>query len=171
METLIRQAREDELDAAGEIIRAGYAEYKTQMAPERWERYIANAADVRSRLPEGEVIVAEHDGKLMGTLTVYASGNQSRGEGWPADWVGLRLLAVAPEARGLGIGRALIEWAIAYARSLGASAVGLHTTEMMAIARAMYERMGFQRMSDHDYHPASGRTVMAYCLPLAEQPG
>lgn len=162
----IRIARPDELDAAADVIRAGYAEYAEQMPPGRWDRYIASAADVRRRLDQADLIVAEHEGRLVGTVTFFANGAQSVGEDWPPDWVGIRLLAVAPEARGLGIGRALMEWCIDRARSLGATAVALHTTEMMAVARAMYERMGFVRAPDYDYHPASGRTVMAYRLDL-----
>lgn len=164
---MIRVARPNEIDAAADIIRAGYAEYADQMPPGRWERYIASAADVRRRLDEADLVVAEHQGLLVGTVTFYANGAQSSEEGWPPDWVGLRLLAVAPEARGLGIGRALMEWCIDRARSLGATAVALHTTEMMAVARAMYERMGFERVPEHDYNPASGRTVMSYRLDLS----
>lgn len=163
---MIRVARPHEIDAAADIIRTGYAEYADRMPPGRWERYIASAADVRRRLDAADLIVAEHDGRLVGTVTFYATGDQSREEGWPPDWVGIRLLAVAPEARGLRIGRALMEWCIDRARSLGAAAVALHTTEMMAVARAMYERMGFVRIPERDYHPASGRTVMAYRLDL-----
>ena len=38
-------------------------------------------------------------------------------------------------------------------RQLGAHTLGLHTTELMAVARGMYERMGFLRVPEYDFHP------------------
>jgi len=167
VDPVIRLAEPRELDLAADIIREGYAEYAEQMPQGRWERYLASASDVRRRLDVAELVVAEYEGRLVGTITFYANGPSSSGEGWPSDWVGLRLLAVAPSTRGLGIGRALMEWCVDRARSIGASAIALHTTEMMAIARAMYERMGFVRVAEYDFNPSSGRTAMAYRLDLS----
>jgi hypothetical protein len=42
----------------------------------------------------------------------------------------------------------------------------LHTTQLMAVARTMYERMGFTRVPEHDFSPVPGFHVMAYRLPL-----
>jgi hypothetical protein len=36
----------------------------------------------------------------------------------------------------------------------------------MDIARRMYERMGFVRVPEFDFHPAPGIVVMAYRLDL-----
>lgn len=76
-----------------------------------------------------------------------------------------RLLpGVAPGARGRGVGRALTEECIRRARAAGCPAVGLHTTEFMAVARAMYERMGFVRVPALDFRPVPAIHVMAYRL-------
>src|SRR5205814_10435418 len=98
-----------------------------------------------------ELFVAELDGRLVGTVTFYPSGPGSAEQGWPNDWAGIRLLGVAPEARGQGAGRALIEALIERARAQGAAAIALHTTERMEVARAMYERMGFVRVPEYDF--------------------
>jgi ribosomal protein S18 acetylase RimI-like enzyme len=47
-------------------------------------------------------------------------------------------------------------------RDRGIKTIALHTTEVMEVARGMYERMGFARIPEHDFHPAPGVVVMAY---------
>ena len=157
-----------DLPRVAEIIRSANLEYASAMPDGRWERYVERASDLESRLSDTTLLVAELDGRLVGTLTVYERGERSPGENWPVGWVGLRLLAVDPDGRGYGVGRALMEASIKRARALGASAVALHTMEYMSVARAMYERMGFERIPEHESHTGSGRTVLAYCLPLRE---
>ncbi len=158
---VLRSARLDEFSAASDLIRAAYREYAARM-PDRWQRYLDRAADVWSRADEGELLVAERDGSIVGSVTFYHPGPQAAAQGWPEGWAGIRLLAVPPAERGRGFGRAIMEATVERARQIGAGALALHTTEMMAIARAMYERMGFERVPEYDFHPSSGRTVMAY---------
>jgi GNAT superfamily N-acetyltransferase len=55
----------------------------------------------------------------------------------------LEELYVVPERRGQGIGRALMEEAIEVARSEGAGDMHLGTSETDTVARALYERLGF----------------------------
>jgi ribosomal protein S18 acetylase RimI-like enzyme len=52
-------------------------------------------------------------------------------------------LYVVPERRGRGLGRALMEAAIAHARSRGATHMELGTAESDLAARALYESLGF----------------------------
>lgn len=52
-------------------------------------------------------------------------------------------LYVAPERRGQGLGRALMEAAIELARSEGATYMDLGTSEDDVAARALYESLGF----------------------------
>lgn len=52
-------------------------------------------------------------------------------------------LYVAPEARGRGLGRALMEAAIELARGHGADHMDLGTGEQDVAARALYESLGF----------------------------
>ena len=163
----IRVATPDDFEAASAVNRAAYAEYAAFMEPERIDRYLNNAGDVWSRQDAGDLLVAELNGEIVGSLTYYAPGPRSAAQRWPSEWAGLRLLAVAPSARGLGIGRLLMEASIERARSDGAPVIALHTTEMMEIARAMYERMGFVRAPEYDWVPSGGgRGAMAYTFDL-----
>jgi ribosomal protein S18 acetylase RimI-like enzyme len=164
--TRIRPAETAELDDAAAIIRAAYTEYAAQMTPGSWERYIEHAIDVRSRLDESELLVAESDARLVGAVTYYADARRAMGERAPSSWAGIRLLAVHPDARGRGIGRTLVEACVERARASGKAALGLHTSEMMAVAQGMYERMGFVRVPELDFHFGGDRVVMAYRLDL-----
>ena len=162
----IREAREEELDGAAAVMVSAYEEYRSALSPRAWEAYARDIADVRGRLPDSRLIVALEDGKVAGAVTYYPPRPAGTGEGWPAGWAGVRLLAVAPHARGRGYGRLLMEECLRRAREDGASVLGLHTTELMAVARGMYERMGFRRAPEYDFHPTPTFVVMAYRLDL-----
>ena len=161
----IRDARTEELDQVSTLIRAAYQEYTDFFPDMAWESYLQDAMDVHSRVGEAELIVAEMDGNVVGTVTFYPEGSRSAGEGWPHGWAGIRLLAVLPNSRGLGIGRALTQECLRRCRKRGIATIGLHTTESMSIARSMYERMGFVREPEFDFRP-SEEVVMGYRLDL-----
>ena len=168
----VRAARDDELDQVAALIDAAWREYDERVrgSEERmasYRGYREHMLDVRSRLDEAELLVAERDGTIVGTVTYYPSvDGVSTGEGWPPGWASIRLLGVHPEARGAGIGRLLTEECIRRARAEGAPTVGLHTTALMSIARAMYERMGFTRLPAHDFVIDDDFIVEAFRLDL-----
>ncbi len=163
---LLREARSDELDNVSLLIRDAYQQYKNFLPLEAWKFYVEDMMDVRRRFNESQLIVAELDGQLAGTVTLYLDAGHSSQEGWPNGWAGIRLLAVHPAYRGRGIGRALMEECIRRCRNQGIATIGLHTTEMMDVARRMYERMGFVRVPEFDFYPRPGVVVMAYRLDL-----
>ena len=162
----IRDARAEELDQVALLIRDAYQEYQASFPPGVWEGYARDIMDVRGRLDKSVLIVAEQSGGLVGAVTFYPGASPPKQKGWPSGWTGIRLLAVHPDARGKGIGGALMEECLRRSRQMGARTLGLHTTEPMAVARGMYERMGFVRVPEFDFHPAPGAVVMAYRLDL-----
>lgn len=58
----------------------------------------------------------------------------------------LSKMAVAPSLRGLGLGRALLQRAIAEARALGASSLFLGSNTKLESAVRLYESAGFQHV-------------------------
>ena len=57
-------------------------------------------------------------------------------------------LYVAPDLRGHGLGRALMDAAIARARERGADTMDLGTNETDTAARGLYESLGFTQLED-----------------------
>lgn len=112
----------------------GYLDfYGVDLSPEvtaaTWARLIDPASPVKARL-------AEADGRVMG-FAIHLHH--------PSTWVltedcYLEDLFVAPEARGQGLGRALIDDIIALARARGWGRVYWHTRIDNKKARALYDR-------------------------------
>jgi ribosomal protein S18 acetylase RimI-like enzyme len=148
---VVREAEQEELERVVSVLRAANAEFERVLPEAFYRPYMANVLDVGSRLDESELFVAEPrtGGAIVGAITFYPDASQE-GWGWPAEWTGIRALAVESASRGLGIGRLLAQQCIERSRQLGASTVCLHTASFMRAAMAMYERVGFRRAPEFD---------------------
>jgi ribosomal protein S18 acetylase RimI-like enzyme len=163
----IRAARADERAAIQDLTLAAYAEFATIMAPTAWSALRQALQTALSAEVAVERIVAEQDGALIGSVLLYSPTANAYGDAVArAGWPELRLLAVAPAARGQGVGTALVEECMRRAQRAGASALGLHTSESLQTAVRMYERMGFVRAPEGDFHPSGAELIMAYRLML-----
>jgi putative acetyltransferase len=94
------------------------------------------------------------DGSLVGTCGVFPL-EPGRHE--------LRKMYLAQAARGLGLGRRLLEVAVTFARTRGATELVLDTTEQMTRAIAFYEASGFVR---DDRYISGARCSRGYRRPL-----
>ncbi len=172
MSTLnIRDARPSDRTRALEVTLSAFQEYAA-LIPSRWEGYRENIRETLSHPEPAEQILAEQDGILMGSVLLYPAETPSESEdaAETRDWPEVRLLAVAPEARGRGIGAALMRECIDRARRSGAAFLTLHTTDMMQVAMRMYEKMGFVRSSELDFRVDDEALVKAYRLDLQSTP-
>lgn len=171
-EVVVRDARPEEADVLRDLTLRAYGEFATVMEPSAWDA-LHRAVQVGLRDGSGaERIVAERDGSIVGTVTLYPPAVDAYGgEARRAEWPELRLLAVAPEARGAGVGKALVEECVRRARRMGAGALGLHTSRSMTVAIAIYRQFGFERVPAHDFQPPGAELVEAYRLPLTREEG
>ena len=164
---MVRDARPEERGAVRALTLRAYAEYAAVMAPAAWAGL---DAAVRAALDGdgGEArIVAERGGELLGSVMLFPPAADAYGAAAErAAWPVLRLLAVAPEGRGQGIGQALVDECVRRARAMGAAELGLHSSESLRAAIRMYERLGFRRTPERDFRPGGAELVMGFRLPL-----
>jgi GNAT superfamily N-acetyltransferase len=166
--TTIRDAVPGERSVIRELTLRAYAEYAKIMDPASWrglEQALHNALASDEAV---ERIVADDEGNIVGSAMLYASEMDAYGAlGSRLTAPEIRLVAVAPEARGRGIARALVGECIRRAREQGANEVGLHTSGSMRAAMAMYANMGFVRAPERDFQPPGAELVEGYRLILA----
>lgn len=151
-ELLIRRAVETDIDALRAIIARANEPFRGMVGDGLFASYLASAMDVAGRLGAAEVLAAELDGTLVGTITYYPdAGDEGMPVRFPEGTAGIRATAVDPAARGRGIGTAMVDACIARAAETGARRVGLHTANFMVAAVTIYERSGFARAPRYDF--------------------
>ncbi len=166
----IRDAIDADRDAILSVTLAAFEQYAAIMG-ENWKYYRENIVETLADAKPAEQIVAETEEGIAGAVLLYPAETERDGVEETSDAPDgpqIRLLAVAPTARGRGIGAALARECVRRARQSGAAALSLHTTDMMSVAMRMYERMGFVRVPAFDYHPGGDVVVKAYRLDLAD---
>ena len=92
--------------------------------------------------PNHQLIVAESDGRVVGTLHLIFLPSISYQGGLRAQVESVR---VDKEIRNLGIGSQMMKWAIGCALERGAHIVQLTTHTSREDAHRFYERLGFQK--------------------------
>ena len=166
-EVRIRDARAEERAAVARVTLQAYAEFARVMEPAAWALLDAAVRAALASDAPAEWIVAERGGEIVGSVALYPPAMDAYGGmADHAPWPELRLLAVPPPARGMGIGRMLVDECVRRATRMGAAELGLHTSKSMQVAIGMYERMGFVRAPEYDFQPAGAELVKGYRLPL-----
>jgi ribosomal protein S18 acetylase RimI-like enzyme len=175
VEALIRGLRPGEAAPLAELLLQANADNLAAFPPDVAQAYRRELLEVASRSGDVRTLVATVDGRLAGTVAFVADA-ASDTHPWPPGGSVLRFLAVDPSVRGRGIGERLAVAVVDLARERGSLFLGLHTAPAMHAARALYERLGFVRAAEHDFHPDAhygggarpdeAPWGLAYVLPL-----
>jgi GNAT superfamily N-acetyltransferase len=138
----IRQAVLADLDVVVTLF-DGYRQFYGQASDG-----VAARTFLRARFEHGQsvILLAESQGQAVGFTQLYPSFSSVS----MARVFVLNDLFVAPTARRLGVGEALLTAAADHARQLGAVRLSLNTDVQNLPAQALYESMGWAR--DQKYH-------------------
>lgn len=140
----------------------------------RFEALVARiGADFIDRFdPEREACwIAERDGERLGCVFLV----QARDEQTQAVQPGiaqLRLLLIEPAARGLGLGKRLVDECERFARAKGYRRIRLWTNSLLLAARGIYVRAGYQLLAS-EAHESFGHRLVGeiWELPLDGEAG
>lgn len=117
--------------------------------------YVDRLRDTATRAAQAEVLVAEWDGAIVGSVTI-AEADTPFSDVARAGELEFRMLAVSSAARGKGAGSALVRSVLDAAYDRGLQAVVLSTEPEMAAARRIYDRNDFVPAPDRDWQPVPG---------------
>lgn len=127
-----------DVPAIAALLQAAFLEYEPQYAPAAFAATTPTADQIQKRWQEGPVWMALQAEQLVGTVAAVPQA--------PALYV--RSMAVHPQGRGKGIGKALLSHVEEYAREHGFKRMYLSTTPFLMDAIRLYERFGFVRTKD-----------------------
>ncbi|WP_052866463.1 GNAT family N-acetyltransferase [Streptomyces niger] len=91
--------------------------------------------------PNQHLVVAEHDGRVVGTLQLTLIPGLSRRGATRSIVEGVRIHS---EERGSGLGTRLMDWAVEESRALGVQLIQLTSDATRIDAHRFYERIGFE---------------------------
>ena len=117
----------------------------------RFEAYVATPlGEFANRTsPRERIWLVDADGELSGCVAIVEAGDRE---------AQLRWLLLAPNLRGLGLGRRLVEETITFSRAAGYESVFLWTVKELTAAGRLYASLGF-RVTFEEVHDLWGGPV------------
>lgn len=128
-----------------------------------FEAYVAGPLSefAKSQTIREKIWLVEHDGIIAGSTAIVEASLRS---------AQLRWMLLHPGIRGRGIGRLLLEEAIAFCQQCGYQSIFLWTESRLAAAAKLYQSAGFQK-TEEKTHKLWGSVVteQRYDLNLVDQ--
>ena len=105
-----------------------------------WDDYRKVFAEISSN-PRRELLVAEYDGDVVGTVALYIIPNLSHGA---TPYALVENLVVNHKYRRKGIGKKLMEYTITRAKQEGCHRIELCSSKRRKVAHRLYRSVGFE---------------------------
>jgi len=161
---IVRDARAGELAGIGELRVAAYRAGGLLAANPGYAEVLRGLGIAGT----GEVLVAEENGRIAGTVMLEPFHRFSEIARSPSE-AEVRGLAVAPQEQHRGAGRALVAAVIDRATVKGVHRLVLSTHPAMTAAQHLYRLAGFTRLPERDWSPAPGLSLLAFGLVLPQE--
>ena len=140
-----------ELISAAALFRA-YAKWlPVDLAPQGFSQELASLPGAYAP-PGGELLLAKRGDHVLGCIALKPLE--------PPHVAEIKRLFVRPQARGRGIGKALIQAALATALQMGYDEIKLDTLAEMEGAIALYKASGFVPIPPYGSHPYPGLVTL-----------
>lgn len=153
----VRLATPADFHQIGEVTVTAYAEFTLGDG----DPYVAKLRDAAARASQAELWLAEEAGQILGSVTRTPAGSPWREISMPGEGE-FRMLAVAPAARGHGVGETLVRLMLDRCVADGDESVVLSSLAEMESAHRLYERLGFRRAPDRDWSPVDDVCLIAF---------
>jgi GNAT superfamily N-acetyltransferase len=141
VEPTFRRARRADLGAIVELLADDeLGGSREQVGPGPLPASYAAAFDAIDGDEREVLVVADHDGEVVGTLQLSFLPSLTYGG---AERAQIEAVRVAARLRGQGVGRRMLEWAVDVVRGRGCRIVQLTTDKRREDAARFYESIGF----------------------------
>lgn len=104
-----------------------------------------------------QAFIAEHNGRRVGSIFLVKDEADHTAR--------IRLFLMDPVARGLGIGKMLVQTAVDFARGADYSRISLWTNAVLTTARHIYEKAGFTLVKE-EMHTLFGPPMMGHTFEM-----
>ena len=131
---MLRSADASDASAISATLREAFAEFEALYTPAAFRATTPTTDQIRTRMAEGPVWVAERDGRVVGTVAAVPRNGE----------LYIRSMAVRPAVRGEGIAARLLQAVESFATARQYRRLVLTTTPFLTAALQLYEREGFR---------------------------
>ncbi|MCM3398331.1 GNAT family N-acetyltransferase [Oceanobacillus profundus] len=161
---IVNELVREDIEIVRRVLIDSYQQYEAYFTPQGWKDYSERIVSSIDNPNVDKILVAKINQDILGSLQLFRSAEKAYEK--PELQIQapiIRLLGVHPSARGRGVAQALLKAVINDAQALGESNVYLHTTDFMASAIQIYEKLGFERDESKDF---SRRNILSKCYRL-----
>lgn len=139
----IRTIKPEDNKALAKIVRDTLAEFgANKPGTVYYDPTTDHLFEVFNSTPDSIYFIAEKDGVMLGGAGIYPT------EALPEATCEMVKMYLKPEARGLGLGRMLIEKCLITAKELGYKQVYLESMPELKKALSVYEKFGFEYLKE-----------------------